>query len=185
VYEFARQQARSMQEALSGTSFARLDKHTPISSVENPRLVDVTDAMRRFAHKGKEDLEVRGLVEEICRGLQQGDYVGEALACYYWVCQNIRYLRDISGVEFVKEPRKTIETRTGDCDDMATLLAAMLMSCGNTCRFVLVGFKAKTPPSHVFVEVLTPNGPVALDPVANRETQQMLQRAKTRIEVKV
>jgi hypothetical protein len=26
---------------------------------------------------------------------------------------------------------------------------------------------------------------VALDPVANRETQQMLQRAKTRIEVKV
>ena len=40
----------------------------------------------------------------------------------------------------------------GDCDDLATLLAAMLMSIGNECRFMVVGFEDKNP-SHVFCQV--------------------------------
>lgn len=141
--------------------------------------------MRRFAHKGKADVEVRQQAEDIVKNLAQGDYASEALALYYWTCQHIRYIRDIDNVEFLKEPRQVLETGTGDCDDIATLLAAMLMSIGNRCRFVLAGFKAGGPPSHVYVEVYTPGGWVALDPVANRETGDMLTRERTRIEVRV
>lgn len=132
--------------------------------------------MRRFAHKGKADLEVRQLVESICKDIAQGDYASEVLAIYYWVCQNIRYMRDIHDVEFVKEPRQVIRTRSGDCDDMATLLAAMCMTCGNTCEFLVASFTASPTPTHVYLRVNTPSGPMVLDPVANKQTAQMLSR---------
>jgi transglutaminase-like putative cysteine protease len=130
--------------------------------------------MVEFAHRGKQDLEVRRLCEVICEDLAQGDYAGECLAIYYWVCQNIRYMRDIHDVEFVKEPGQLIKTRAGDCDDMATLLAAMLMAMGNTCDFVLAHFHGDATPSHVYVRVHSPSGPIVLDPVANRDTGKML-----------
>lgn len=155
----------------------------PSKLVQKPTLRDVVEGMRNFAHKGKGDMKVRDLVEQICSTLQQGDYASEVLACYYWVCQHVRYLRDPHGLEFVKEPARTLESRSGDCDDIAVLLAAMMMSCGNRCRFVLVGFKSGGEPSHVYVEVLTPNGPVALDPVANRETAAMQGKVQVRVEI--
>ena len=132
--------------------------------------------MRRFAHKGKADLEVRQLVETICKDLAQGDYAGEVLAIYYWVCQNVRYMRDIHDVEFVKEPGQVIRTRSGDCDDMATLLAAMCMTCGNTCEFLVASFTPSPTPTHVYLRVNTPSGPMVLDPVANKQTAQMISR---------
>lgn len=151
-----------------------MDRHTPTRSISSPKLKDVVRGMVEFAHKGKQDLEVRRLCEVICEDLAQGDYAGECLAIYYWVCQNIRYMRDIHDVEFVKEPAQLIRTRAGDCDDMATLLAAMLMSMGNTCDFVLAHFYGAAVPSHVYVRVHSPSGPIVLDPVANRDTGKML-----------
>jgi transglutaminase-like putative cysteine protease len=170
-------------------SYAR-SKHTslaahPSTLVQKPTLKDVTEGMRAFAHKGKGDMKIRDLVEQICSTIIQGDYASEVLACYYWVCQHVRYLRDPHGLEFVKEPSRTLESRAGDCDDVSVLLAAMVMACGNPCRFVLVGFKPGEPPSHVYVEVLTPHGPVAIDPVANRETLAMQQKICVRVEVPV
>ncbi len=154
-----------------------VNRSTPTLRVNQPRLIDVVEWMRRFAHKGKSDLEVRQLVETICKDLVQGDYAGEVLAIYYWVCQNIRYMRDIHDVEFVKEPRQIVATKSGDCDDIATLLAAMCMTCGNTCEFLLASYSpSQTMPTHVFLRVNTPSGPMVLDPVANRLTPQMLKR---------
>ena len=152
-----------------------MDRFTPTRSISNPRLGDVTQAMIQFAHKGKQDLEVRRLCEVICQDLWQGDYASECLAIYYWVCQNIRYMRDIHDVEFVKEPSQLIRTKAGDCDDMATLLAAMLMAMGNRCDFILAHFRGSPAPEHVYVRVITPKGtPIILDPVANRDTKRMV-----------
>jgi hypothetical protein len=138
----------------------QVNSQTPTLRVNQPRLIDVVEWMRRFAHKGKSDLDVRQLVETICKDLVQGDYAGEVLAIYYWTCQNIRYMRDIHDVEFVKEPRQVIATRSGDCDDI------LLASYSPTMRM----------PTHVFLRVNTPSGPMVLDPVANRLTSQMLKR---------
>ena len=152
-----------------------MNRFTPTRLVENPSLGRVVREMVSFAHKGKQDLEVRRLCEIICKDIAQGDYASECLAVYHWVCTNIRYMRDIHDVEFIKDPRKLIETRSGDCDDMATLLAAMLMSMGNRCQFVLACFNHSPIPSHVYTQVLSPKGPIILDPVANRDTRQMLE----------
>jgi len=128
-------------------------------------------------------LEIRRLVEQICSGLQSGDYAGEILACYYWVCQNIRYMRDPQEVELVKEPIVLLRTRSGDCDDAAVLLASMLMACGNECRFVLISFNPQKIPSHVFCAVKTPAGFLPLDPVANRVTRDMWSKATSILQI--
>lgn len=128
-------------------------------------------------------MEIRTLVEKICSGLQAGDYAGEILACYYWVCQNIRYMRDPHEVELVKEPIVVLRSRSGDCDDASVLLAAMLMAAGNECRFVLISFNPQKIPSHVFCAVKTPTGFLPLDPVANRVTRDMWAKATHVIQI--
>ncbi len=152
-----------------------MDSSTPHRLVKNADMYQTLAAMKQEAHKGKKDLEVRSLVENLCKNLPSGDYASEVLACYYWVCRNIRYMRDIDKVEFLKSPKRLLATGTGDCDDMSTLLAAMLMACGNQCRFMTVGFRPSSPPNftHVFVQARTPQGWVTLDPVSNKITKEM------------
>lgn len=158
-----------------------MDRYTPTRVYDNPNLGQVVGWMRKFAHQGREDPEVINFTQQLCRGLASGDYASEVAACYYGVCQHVRYVRDPEGVELVKTPRKILETGTGDCDDMSTLLAAMLMAVGNRCRFVLVGFRPGAPPSHVYTEAIGPQGMTyALDPVANKDIKKMLARVKTR-----
>lgn len=155
----------------------------PIMSVPNPRLRDVTDWMVKFANKGKTDMRVRRLVETLCAGLEPGDYASECFACYAWVDQNVRYMRDIHDVEFLKEPGVLLETLAGDCDDIATLLAAMFMASGNECVFSLVGFNGAPYPSHVFVCVKTADGLIPYDPVARYRTDAMSGAITSRINV--
>jgi transglutaminase-like putative cysteine protease len=150
-------------------SFAQL-------TAPRPSLGKTIDWIKRFAYQGQGDQVVRRQVEQICAGLTPGDYAGEALACYYWVCKNIRYIRDPLDVEYVKQPSVTLSTRTGDCDDQAALLAAMFMTCGNRAALCVAAFGQPAVPSHVFPMVMSPGGWVALDPVANRVSAQM-QRA--------
>lgn len=120
--------------------------------IKNPSLDDTLAAMRRLANNAKKDLGILKLTREIVRGLEPGDYNSEIQAIYYWVCQNVRYVRDIHDVELVISPQKVLQLGGGDCDDIACLLAAMLMSIGNECRFMVVGFENRVP-SHVFCQV--------------------------------
>lgn len=159
---------------------------SPVHSIQNPKLSDVVDWMVKFAHKGKVDMRVRVLVEELCRQVESGDYASEALAIYYWVDRHIRYMRDIQNVEFLKEPGELVSgARTGDCDDIATLIAAMLLACGNECVFSLVSFNPAKVPSHVFCCVRTAEGLIALDPVARFQTTRMLKDITARWDIPV
>lgn len=151
-----------------------MNAKTPHTIKSNASMTDTLKAMRKATLDARRDLEVRALVEKICENIAQGDYAGEVLAIYHWVCRHIRYMRDPPGVELVKTPRQLLATKAGDCDDMATLLAAMLMLAGNSVRFAIAGFSAGESYSHVYVEVMTPHGVIVVDPVANRDTAKML-----------
>lgn len=160
-----------------------MNSQTPHRSVRNPSIPDTVGYMVKFSKDGAKDLDVRGLVERICSELEPGDYSSEALALYYWVCKNIRYIRDIDNVEFLKTPSMILKTRTGDCDDIATLLAAMLISAGNICRFAINDMspngKTDTPTfTHVFCQVLIPSSKkwITLDPVSGKEAASMHKR---------
>ncbi len=153
----------------AGMGYAPFDVWT----IPRPGLKDVVGWMQKFAHQDKIG-PVRSLVEHIVSGLEPGLYAHESLEFYYWVLQNIRYLQDPFDVEFLKTPSRLLSEPAGDCDDMSTLIASMLLSAGHRAAFNLASFNGNPVPSHVFAMVLTPRGWVPLDPVANRETAQMM-----------
>lgn len=95
----------------------------------------------------------RAKANEIYRaaGIRPRQYTQEARALQSWVQNNIRYVRDPVNVELVQSPEVTLKLLTGDCDDQATLLAAMLTATGHPSQFVAVGMNG-APFSHVLVE---------------------------------
>jgi transglutaminase-like putative cysteine protease len=136
--------------------------------------------MRRLALAAQTHWPLRQIVEKTCRHLRQKDYLSELVALYYFVCQRVRYQRDPLTVELVKTPEATLRTGVGDCDDMATLLAALALLSGAKARFVTVGFRRRGPFTHVYCEGLDPrtNRWVVLDPVAGLRTAEMLGRVR-------
>ena len=136
--------------------------------------------MRRLALAAQTEWPLRQIVEQTCRHLRPKDYLSELVALHYLVCQRVRYQRDPLTVELVKTPKATLRTGVGDCDDMATLLAALALLSGAKARFVTVGFRPRGPFTHVYCEGLDPRTDrwVVLDPVAGVRTGEMLGRVR-------
>ena len=137
--------------------------------------------MRRLTLAAQTSWELRQLVENACRGLRGKDYLSEMAALFHLVWQSIRYQRDPRTVELVKTPEATLATGVGDCDDQATLLAALTLLSGAEARFALVGFRPDGVFTHVFCEALDPRTRrwVTLDPVAGRRASEMLRRVRS------
>ena len=82
------------------------------------------------------------------------DSVSEIEAIFNFVRDNIRYLRDINGVETIATPDKTLLCRIGDCDDQTVLLASLLESVGYPTRFIVAGYNHPGMLEHVYLQVL-------------------------------
>lgn len=110
-------------------------------------------AMRQAALQANTTLEVRHLAESIIENVPPKDFRGELEAIQDWVRTNIRYTRDPLYVETLKTPHALLEDRQGDCDDQATLVAALALSIGFKPRFVAIGTQQAGVFDHVFTEV--------------------------------
>lgn len=122
--------------------------------------------------QGAKDFCVRQTAIDIlfANGIPPKDYLGEIETLFEWVKNNIRYTRDIHRVELLHTPRRLLELRAGDCDDMTMLLAAMLKSIGHPVRLVLVGFnpKKKKQFTHIYLEAQYKGWWIPLDATVNR-----------------
>lgn len=107
--------------------------------------------MSKLTKEAKKRLAIRRLAQSLVQGNQQKDYAGEVRDIHRFVRDNIRYVRDIRGVETLQIPEKTLEFGSGDCDDKAILLASLLESIGHRTRFVAVGFSPNSY-AHVYIE---------------------------------
>jgi len=103
-------------------------------------------------------------------------FLSEAQAIGQYVQEKVRYVRDALGIEQVHDPVTMIDqiingTAQGDCDDMALLLAALLLSVGHKPRFRTVRYRDLLGPyNHIYVVVYEKNrdGPrkrLVLDPI--------------------
>lgn len=108
------------------------------------------ELMRGLAREGARTIEVRTLAIRQVSGHQQKDYRGEACSLLSFVRDQIRYVRDINGVEVLQTPAVTLKVGGGDCDDKSILLAAMLTSIGHRVQFIAVSFMPDVF-SHVWV----------------------------------
>lgn len=166
--------------------------------------------VRRLAVEAQRFYPLRALAEEIVGRLGSKDYLSEILAIYYWVLGNVRYANDPRNVELVRSPAEVLERlkrfvaalapiahaqQLGqqvppwrpslDCDDMVTLMVALLLSLGREVQITTVAFhdafvQGQRQFSHVLIRVREPRTGqwIILDPVAAESTAEMLQRVK-------
>lgn len=107
--------------------------------------------MSALTKRYKKTLPIYLISRDIVQNVLGKDFVGELRAVQAWVRDNIRYTRDIRGVETIQTPTKTIEIMQGDCDDQSVLVATLLESLGHKTRFMAMGFQPGKY-SHVFTQ---------------------------------
>lgn len=105
--------------------------------------------MSALVKSGKKSGAVRQKALELTQSLRQKDRLGEIKALWSFVKNNIRYVRDINGVETVHTPEQILRQESGDCDDKALLLCALLESIGHPSAFWAIGTKEPGKFSHV------------------------------------
>jgi hypothetical protein len=103
---------------------------------------------------------IRFLAEDIIKKARckPKDYRCEAESIFYWVTENIKFLRDTHGVERLESPIVALDTGFGDCDCLTILLSSLLQSIGHPTRIVLIATRSTRPKAfnHVFTEVRVP-----------------------------
>ena len=94
--------------------------------------------------------------------------LGQLQAIYYFVRDRIMFVGDVAGVETLQSPRYTLHVKAGDCDDRATLMAALARAIGIPAelsfRVVAANPSAPRAFSHVFVMARINGRNYALDP---------------------
>lgn len=123
--------------------------------------------VQALIRQGVKDFYVRQKAIDILleKGVRPKDYLGEIKALFEWVQQNVRYTKDAFRVEMLHSPRRMLELRAGDCDDMSILLGAMLEAIGHPVRLVIVGPALLRPNlfTHVYLEVYLKGRWIPLD----------------------
>ena len=66
------------------------------------------------------------------------DPVFKALAIALWSAENLHYVSDPMGLDYVAPPEETLRTLSGDCDDFAVLLTSMYLSAGLRAAVALI-----------------------------------------------
>ena len=108
--------------------------------------------MVKLARDGSKDPLVIETAHALVANLPQYDRLGEIRALHAFVRDAIRYTNDPLGTELLRTPRAMLEMKSGDCDDKATLLAALLRAIGRPSRFIAVAMHGSDSYSHVLVQ---------------------------------
>lgn len=108
-----------------------------------------------IARKTRSTLPVRTLAQQLVQRCPENDKRCEASTLHQFVRDTIRYVADTRDVELIQFPEQTLQLKSGDCDDKALLLSALLESIGFATRFCVVGMQNGVY-SHVLTQVLIP-----------------------------
>jgi hypothetical protein len=130
--------------------------------------------MRKVARAAAITPDVRGVATTVVAG-SGSRAASQIRALGDWMGPLVSFVRDPYQVEMITDPAvllrqlKVIGVIAADCDDVATLAAALGLSIGMRARFVVVAFAygdpkvpaAKKPYEHVFTQLAPPTGPAA------------------------
>lgn len=104
--------------------------------------------MAKIVRAYKTNPHIRELALELTRDLPPKKWSAEAARIHAFVRDEIRYIKDIAGVETLQTPVQTLRIGQGDCDDKSILVASLLQAIGHPVLLMAVGF-SKGHYSHV------------------------------------
>lgn len=120
--------------------------------------------MRDLVGKGRVDPAIISAARSIVFLTLQKDSPAELRALFDWVRENVRYVRDVLDVETVSTAQRTLQTRSGDCDDQVVLLASLCEAIGYQTRFVVGAYTVANTFEHVYLEVFDGSEWIPCDP---------------------
>ena len=103
-----------------------------------------------------EPANVRLLVEAWPPSNITNDPVFKTLAIAVWAAENLHYVSDPLGLDYVAPPEETLRTLSGDCDDFAVLLTSMYISVGLRSAVALIDTNNDGAPDHAATLVELP-----------------------------
>lgn len=151
-----------MVSLLTGTMAAH---STPMAGGDRG-VAQTISAMRRLIEQGRKDPSIRELAAQILHNshVPAFDFAGEARAVYEWVRQNIRFTRDVYGVETLHAAREIVRLGIGDCDDFTVLICSLLGNIGHRTRIVTISKPEDEKNfSHVFPQTCVNGNWITLD----------------------
>jgi transglutaminase-like putative cysteine protease len=121
---------------------------------------------------GTRDPQVYGLTRQVLAkrdaagnwAIDEKDHASEVKAIFAEVRRRARYTWDPLDYDAFQTPRKTLELQAGDCDDLTSLLGAMLRSAGHQVRTRVVQTKGSDTWNHIYLVVKVGSGWMPLDP---------------------
>lgn len=138
----------------------------PVIVTPRPTVESTISVMRRYARAGATNPLVRRIAASIIATSDPHDSLMHAQQIGDWVSQHVQFLRDPSDIERIESPWSMLADigasyyTVGDCDDSATLVAALGLSVGLTAMFVTVGLdEPNALPSHVYTALKGPGMP--------------------------
>lgn len=105
--------------------------------------------------------------DAICASVRDTHDRAQIAALFDFVAHDLAYVPHPENFQIVQDCRRTLQIRSGDCVSKSVCLATLLACRGVRSRFVAQNDGAEF--FHVYVEALTPEGWLALDPVADSE----------------
>lgn len=120
--------------------------------------------MRALVNRARVDPMMIQAATSIIYLAPQRDQLAEVNALFEFVRDDIRYVRDVVGIETLADPRITLRRMVGDCDDQSTLLATLAEAVGYPTRFVMAGYRSPSVFDHVYVQVLAGGQWIDADP---------------------
>jgi hypothetical protein len=123
----------------------------------------------RMTKKGRDDPEFRKIVSQIltrkCGRRADGQTIhcvpeknweAEVATIFYWVRNHVRYTRDTHNIDVFQHPLRTLQLGIGDCDDVSSLLGAILLAAGYGVVFRVIRTTQSNDWDHIFVIVEIP-----------------------------
>lgn len=156
-------ESRENSIQLPSSDSSSYSKTIPLSTRGNAGVYQTLDIMAQLVRRDAASEYLRRFALDLVWGCGGHDADCEIRACFEFARDAITYRRDPHSVERVSDAKRTIESGVGDCDDKCVLLCSLLAVIGYRTRFVVCGFRRNSH-SHVYCEVLSKRGWIALDP---------------------
>lgn len=114
------------------------------------------EQMRRNVRESLTSERVLVTARKIADAAGARDEVTQARLIRQWLCDRFKFLNDPLGIELLEAPSFQINRILarghvqGDCDDAATVSAALLLAIGIPCQFITLAFAPSGPWAHVY-----------------------------------
>ena len=97
-------------------------------------------------------------LSDVPEGIYSNDDAWKIWKIHNWVANNIDYVSDPMGFEYMAYPHETLDCKAGDCDDFAVLLASMYEASGLDAMIAHVDSMGDKKVDHVACLVYYPQG---------------------------